>query len=201
MLFFLLTFGLVDFGYALFQYSSATKAAQLGARMAAVSDPVWKELTSVPDPGVPGSPWTTDYDVLCKGTNASGSAGTCTGTVPSGVTRTYCPTRMKNLVFGRGQTTCGAVGTDGDPGMCDIFERITPENVEVTYEHTGLGFAGRPSGPVPTITLTLTGLTYQFFALSGLMGFGDVTMPDFKVTMTGEDLSALAPGAAAPSCP
>jgi len=203
ILFFMLTFGLVEFGYLLFQWNSASKAAQLGARLAAVSDPVWKELvTDVTDPGTPGGAWTTDYNVSCQGTNASGSAGTCTGTAPAAVkSKTYCPTRMKNLVFGRGNTSCGTIGTDGDPGMCDVFERITPQNVRVTYQNTGLGFAGRPGGPVPTITVSLTGLTFQFFALGALLNFGDVTMPDFKVTMTGEDLSALAPGAAAPACP
>jgi hypothetical protein len=99
---------------------------------------------------------------------------------------------MQRLVFGRGNTTCGTIGTDSDPGMCDIFERITPANVRVNYENTGLGFAGRPGGPVPTITLSVTGLTYQFVALGDLLGLGNVTMPDFKVTMTGEDLSAAA---------
>jgi hypothetical protein len=193
VLFFMLTFGLVEFGYLLFQWNSATKALQYGARMAAVSDPVWTELPTVTDTGTPGGPWTANYNVTCTGTNATGSAGTCTGTVPSGVSRTYSAVDMQRLVYGRGGgTTCGTIGTDGDPGMCDIFERITPENVNVTYSNTGLGFAGRPGGPVPTVTVTLTGLTYQFFALGALLGFGDVTLPDFKVTMTGEDLSAAA---------
>jgi hypothetical protein len=188
VMFFLLTFGLVEFGYLLFQWNSAAKAAQLGARMAAVSDPVWTGLPGLTDSGTPGGPWTTAYDVTCHGTNATGSAGECGGSSAE-----YAATAMQSLVFGRGGgTTCGTIGTDGDPGMCDVFERITPENVNITYQNTGLGFASRPGGPVPTITLTLTGLTYQFVALGGLLGFEDVTMPDFKVTMTGEDLSAAA---------
>ena len=189
LLFFLLTFGLVEFGYLLFQYNSATKAAQYGARMAAVSDPVWSPLITLTSTGTPGGPWQTAYSVTCHGTNASGSSGSCSGTASGN----YSASAMQNLVFGRGQTTCGTIGADGDPGMCDIFDRITPENVSVQYSNTGLGFAGRPGGPVPTITVTLTGLTYQFFALGALLGFGDVTMPDFKVTMTGEDLKVAAP--------
>jgi hypothetical protein len=193
VLFFLLTFGLVEFGFLLYQWNSATKAAQLGARMAAVSNPVWAPLTTLASTGTAGGPWTTNYNVSCQGTNASGSSGSCNGTVPSGIQLTYNGSNMQRLVFGRGQTTCGTIGTDGDAGMCDVFWRITPQNVRVNYRHTELGFAGRPGGPVPTVTLTITGLTYQFFALSGLMGFGEITMPDFTVTMTGEDLNAAAP--------
>ena len=37
--------------------------------------------------------------------------------------------------------------------MCQIFSRIKPENVVVEYVHTGLGYAGRPGGPIPTIRL------------------------------------------------
>jgi hypothetical protein len=188
VMFFLLTFGLVEFGYLLFQWNSAAKAAQFGARMAAVSDPVWTALLGLTDSGTPGGPWTTAYNVTCRGTNATGSSGQCGGSSAE-----YDSTAMQRLVFGRGGgTTCGAIGTDGDPGICDVFERITPENVNITYQNTGLGFASRPGGPVPTITLTLTGLTYQFIGLEGLLGFEEITMPDFKVTMTGEDLSAAA---------
>jgi len=185
VLFFLLTFGLVEFGFLLFQWNSAAKAAQFGARMAAISDPVWTPLTTLTSTGTAGGPWQTAFNVTCNGTNASGSNGTCGGS-----TTEYDPAAMQLLVFGRGGgTTCGPVGPDGDPGMCDLFERITPQNVNIRYQNTGLGFAGRPGGPVPTVTLSLTGLTYQFFALGDLLGFGDVTMPPFTVTMTGEDLS------------
>jgi hypothetical protein len=186
VLFFLLTFGLVEFGYLLYQYNSAAKAAQVGARLAAVSDPVWTPLTTLTSSGTPGSAWQTNYNVTC-----GGSSQTCSGT-SAGAALTYGSAAMQRIVYGRGQTTCGVVGTDGDAGMCDIYDRITPQNVQIEYQNTGLGFAGRPGGPVPTITLTLTGLTYQFFGLAGLMGFNTITMPDFKVTMTGEDLSAAA---------
>ena len=40
LMFFMLTFGMVEFSYMFWQYNSASKAAQVGARLAAVSDPV-----------------------------------------------------------------------------------------------------------------------------------------------------------------
>jgi hypothetical protein len=182
LFFFVLTFGLVEFGYMFWQYNSAAKAAQVGARLAAVSDPVWSELLTLEDPGTPGGPWTTDYEVVCSGEDQA-----CGGEPGE-----YDATAMQRLVDGR-DNICGAVGADGYPGMCDMFERIAEENVIVTYSHTGLGFAGRPGGPVPTITLRLTGLTFDFVALGDLLGLGPITMPDFLVTMTGEDLNAAAP--------
>ena len=196
MLFLLLTFGLVDFGNMFWQYNSAAKAAQLGARLAAVSDPVWDGLPTLADSGgTPGGPWQTNYSVTCTGTNASGSSGTCTGN-SSG---SYSAAAMQCLVFGRAagggcDTQCVETGMDGEAGLCDRFNRIRPTNVSITYSHTGLGFSGRPGGPVPTITLSLTGLTFNFVAIGTLRGVSNVlTMPDFKVTMTGEDLNRAAP--------
>jgi hypothetical protein len=182
LLFFLITFGLVEFGYMFWQYNSASKAAQLGARMAAVSNPVWTDLSTLTDSGTAGGPWTTDYDTVCDG-----DAEECNGDQDQ-----YDSAAMGRLVDGR-DGACGAVGSDRDPGMCDVFNRITSANVIVTYSHTGLGFAGRPGGPVPTITLQLTGLTFEFVALGDLLGLEPITMPDFLVTMTGEDLNAAAP--------
>jgi hypothetical protein len=46
---------------------------------------------------------------------------------------------------------------------------------------------------VPTVTMQLTGLQFEFLALGDLLGLQPITMPPFTVTMTGEDLSRLAP--------
>jgi hypothetical protein len=190
-LFLLLTFGLVEFGNMFWQYNSAAKAAQLGARLAAVSNPVWGELPNLESTGTPGSAWEVDYTVSCDGDSED-----CDGTF----TGDYDDVAMDCLVFGRSEsdppcdTECNPAGIDaGEAGMCDRFGRIAPENVIVTYSHTGLGFAGRPGGPVPTITLQLTGLQFEFLALGDLLDLPPITMPPFTVTMTGEDLSRLAP--------
>ncbi|HET6156703.1 MAG TPA: TadE/TadG family type IV pilus assembly protein [Dongiaceae bacterium] len=189
VLFFLLTFGLVEFGYMLFQWNSVSKAAQRGARLAAVSDPVWTPLTTLTSTGTAGAAWETAYNVTCQGTNATGSTGQCSGTSSTG----YAAAAMQRLVFGPGGgTTCSATSATHAAGMCNFFGAIKPENVQINYRSTGLGFVGRPGGPVPTVALTVTGIPFQFIALGALLGFGDITMPDFTVTMTGEDLSAAA---------
>src|SRR5262249_8538091 len=160
LLFFLLTFGITEFGYMLWQYNSAAKAAQLGARLAAVSNPVWQELAGVTDDGTPGAVWTKDFDVTC--TN-----GGCTGD-DAGARLTFDSNAMQCLVYGRNpdrdppcDNQCAETGIDGENGICDRFPYLTEENVSVEYRFTGLGFAGRPGGPVPTITLRLTGLTFR----------------------------------------
>ena len=200
LLFFTLTFGITEFGYLLWQYNSAAKAAQVGARVAAVSDPIWSALPDLTDDaGSPGGVWLTDYAVECSRNDTDcASIGSDEVDLGDG----YSVDAMNCLVFGRqaGEELC-KTACDSDPGtdeqgMCNYFHRIATDadaDVVVTYSHTGMGFSGRPGGPVPTITLQLTGLTFEFFALGGLMGFDEITMPDFKVTMTGEDLNVAAP--------
>jgi TadE-like protein len=176
-LFFVLTGGLVDFALAIYQWNSASKAVQLGARLAAVSNPVssdLKTLTGLEGGALPGDPFPA-FVRVCSGASQSCSGGTYDGAA------------MDTLVYGRGQANCGTIGADQFAGMCDVFSRIQPQNVIVTYRQTGLGFAGRPGGPVPTITVELTGLTFNFVFLSSLLG--PITMPAMKTTATGEDLS------------
>lgn len=179
-LLFVVTGGLIDFAYGFYQWNSATKALQQGARLASISDPVdsslkgWDGLNV--SGTVPGGPFPS-FKRVCRG-----ASQTCDG-------GSYDSAAMNTIVFGRGQTTCGTVGTDRAPAICDIFARIRPANVIITYEQTGLGFAGRPGGPVPTITVEFTNLQFQFVFLNGLLGFEPITMPAMKTTATGEDLS------------
>ena len=100
---------------------------------------------------------------------------------------------LNTIVYGRGSNACGDSTTLYTTGMCDIFPRIAPANVEIIYEQTGLGYAGRPGGPVPTITVRLQNITFEFFFLGGLLGFGNLTIPPMSTTITGEDLSSSAP--------
>jgi hypothetical protein len=76
--------------------------------------------------------------------------------------------------------------------MCDIFSRIATANVKVVYTQTGLGFAGRTGGPVPTITVSLQNLPFQFFFLNGLRGFQPINISPATTTTTGEVLSSAA---------
>ena len=182
--FFIVLFGVVEFANVFYQWNAATKAVQLGARLAAVSNPVANDLstlTGLSNSVLPGDPMPA-FDRVCTSTNASGTAGTCTN-------GTYSAAAMQTIVFGRGKTACATPTSNRDVGMCNLFTRVAPQNVIVRYQYTKLGYAGRPGGPVPTITVSLRNLTYDFVMIGGLAGLGPISLPSFATTVTGEDLN------------
>jgi Flp pilus assembly pilin Flp len=189
MVVFLLVLGFVDFGYALYQWNAASKAVQVGARLAAVSNPVDSSLETFTglDPGdpahdEPGEP-SASYERSCDGEDE-----TCSND------GTYNADSMERIVFGTDGVCGEPVSADNlRRGMCDVFWRIQPENVVVDYLHSGLGFVTRPDGPVPTIRVSLKDLTFQFFFLGDLLGLGDMTIPTMASTITGEDLARCWP--------
>jgi len=190
-IFLLFAFGSVDFLYGYYQWTAATKAVEVGARLAAVSDPVASGLNTIPAGALSstvflGDPM-PDFEVTCSGAGAGTctcTRGTCTGF------GAYSATAMNTLLFGRGSSRCDDATLYYQAGMCDILRQITAANVKVVYSQTGLGFAGRAAGPVPTITVSLQGLNFHFLFLNGLLGFADITMPPFATTITGEALNS-----------
>lgn len=169
--------GSVDFLFALYQWNAASKAVQVGARIAATSNPVasgFRTITGMEgglDPGDPTPAGT--YTVR----SCAGSTGSCTG--GSG----YDAAAMSIIVSGR----CAAA-TNYCLGMNKVFPRVQAQHVVVSYESTGLGYAGRPGGPVPTISVSLQNLMFQFYFLN----FATIPIPGLA-TVTGEDLSLSAP--------
>ena len=68
--FFIILFGVVEFANVYYQWNAATKAVQLGARLAAVSDPVSDDLTEADMSGLsssvlPGDPM-PDFDCALR---------------------------------------------------------------------------------------------------------------------------------------
>jgi hypothetical protein len=191
---FVFILGSIEFLFALFQWNAATKAVQIGARIAAVSDPVAAGLDNLSLAVVsaavpPGGPMPV-FTITCDGATASctcNTVGACPGVGG------YDPNAMNTIVYGRGSSSCSDATSFYDTGMCDIFSRIGPANVVIVYTQTGLGYAGRPGGPVPTITISIQNLPFQFFFLSGLRGFKDIPIPALTTSITAEDLSSRAP--------
>lgn len=158
-----LTFAILEFGNLTYQWLVAEKATEMGVRFAVTATMV---ATGVPDCGVA----------------TAAAAGT--------------PCRLVAGAIGWQRTcTSGAGGCDATAfgaivqQMQLVYPRIAAGNVTVQYVGTGLGFVGRGS-PVPNVTVSLTGLTFDFVVLNGLLGLGRITMPDFRATLTGEDLSS-----------
>src|SRR5882757_3773545 len=193
---FVLILGSVDFLFAFYQWNAAAKAAQVGARIAAVSDPVARGLDGLSTGVVstslrPGSAMPS-FTVTCDGGTATCSCnGACKGVAG------YNATAMQTIVFGRGSKACGDATSSYSAGMCDIFDRITPANVRIVYTQpaapAGLGYVGRPGGPVPTIKVSLQNMPLRFFFLGDLWGFRNIQIPSATTTMTGEDLYSCSP--------
>jgi hypothetical protein len=191
LVFFVFILGSIDFLYAFFQWNAAAKALQLGARIAAVSDPVADglnnlSLTAANASNVLGAAM-PPFEVRCEGATIS---CTCTGFCEG--LRGYDGRAMNTIVFGRGSSACSGARSLYYAGMCDIFPRITPDNVVIVYAQTGRGYVGRPNGPAPTITITLQHLRFQFFFLAGVLGLNAVDIPA-TISVSGEDLASSAP--------
>ncbi|MER8411582.1 TadE/TadG family type IV pilus assembly protein [Mesorhizobium sp. M1342] len=186
-----LTLGFVDFGYAWYQWNGATKAVQVGARMASISAPIAPGIAAAGTATTPGDPIPLgNYDYTCNGAT---SACTCAGA--GCVAATFTPANFNRIFRGdaTGVGTCPALAAGQRPGMCHFFPLLQPANVVVRYAATGLGYQTRPGGSVPTITVRLQNVTFQFFFLGGLLGFGNVTMPSMLSTVTGEDMKSTWP--------
>src|SRR5262245_43270268 len=193
---FVFVLGSIDFLFAFYQWNVATKAVQVGARIAALSDTDANWLNSLSALVVSASLRPASamprFTITCDGGTATCSChGACIGVAG------YNATAMQTIVFGRGSKACGDATSSYSAGMCDVFDRITPANVRIVYTQpaapAGLGYAGRPGGPVPTIKVSLQNIPFRFFFLGGLLGFRDIQIPNAATTMTAEDLYSCSP--------
>jgi len=189
-LLFALVLGFVDFGNAFYQWNEATKAVQIGARLASISDPVATNLTAAAPTTTPGSPVVAGAygPFACSYT---GTAGSCTNG------GTFNATNFSRIFRGDTAVTnddaCPALAANQRPGMCHFFRGLRRDNVVITYAATGLGYQTRLGGPVPTITVSLKNRTFQFFFIGGLLRLGNITMPSMLSTVTGEDMKSTSP--------
>ena len=164
MLLMILTFGIMDMGYALWQWNNAEKAGQFGARLAAVSTPLAPGLATFEC----GTTATTAGQRCTAGGNSFGIV-TCTSTGCDG--------------YGFSQPEADRLLAR----MQLIFPRIQAENLIVEYEDLQLAFDGRGS-PVATVTVRIVNMNFEFLILNALLGFTPIPMPEFRTTLTTEDL-------------
>jgi Flp pilus assembly protein TadG len=191
-LFLLLTMGFVDFAHAFYRWNSASKAVQVAARMASISDPVATALTVRPWGGsTPGAPTGAYGPYECVG-----GASTCIKL--GGGEGTPLIAANFNRIF-RGDTDASDPNSDAcNPptgtqrrGLCHFLPGIRRENVVITYTGSGLGYQGRAAGAVPTITVELRNVNFQFFFVGPLLDIANaITMPTMLSTVTGEDMKA-----------
>lgn len=161
----LLTFAVMDMGYALWQWNNAEKAAQIGARLAVVSTPIASGLANYDC----GNDTTAAGQPCSQGGNNFGAV-TCT------------------------MTSCTGFGFSQDEAdrllarMRKIFPQMQADNLVVEYQDLSLAFDGRGS-PVGSVTVRIVDMSFDFLLLDSLIGAETISMPEFTTTLTSEDLS------------
>lgn len=170
----LFIFGTIDVGRLMWEWNRAEKATQMGVRFAAVTDIVPSGLVSYD--------FTTQANVVqgeslspalfpgvsCTGT-ASTAACTCKGTCVFPLTSNA--TAFNNIVT----------------RMRRMEGRITPANVVIDYDYSGLGFAGNPYGPdvAPIVTVRIRDM--EFESIVGQLFGGVIDKEGFASSLTLED--------------
>lgn len=180
-----LLLGFVDFGYLFYQWNAAAKAAQVGARLAAISTPVANS-------SILSTATTTDLSLVGVEMAPGSYSFTCTSTACSGNgTPGFNQTAFNEVYYGD-DGVCQGASNPGRPGMCDVFPGLSASQVKIEYVATGLGFWTRPGGAVPTVRVSIVNHPFQFLFLGGLLG-SSITMPNMLSTVTGEDLDSASP--------
>lgn len=160
---------IIELGMMMTQWNLFTKAAQIGARKLVVSEPMM-------DQGSFNAEFAFDST---KGGEVIRPDATerisCAGTA--------CPeAKMDWLLNGSG------VPNPAWRGIRRVYGGIDPEHITVTYETSGLGYEGRPTGPVVSVKLEIDGDAFEIPVVSALMDLGDIDFPSINASATSEDL-------------
>jgi len=156
----------VEFGFLLHQWNSGAKAMQMGVRKLIVTEPVTSDF----------------YDVFSFNDNETGelinaSAGV-SSTCGAGTGNVCDATIMERIVEGNGAWK----------GLQAYFPALLVEDIRVTYERNGLGYEGRPDGPVVSVRMELIRGSINLPITSSVLNLLDIEFPPFAVTATSEDL-------------
>ena len=173
-----LTIAAFEVCYGFFQWNAAQQSARVGARLAATSAPVSNQLltmTGMENGERAGQPM-PDYFHSCSGATQSCSAGSYNSMV------------LSEIVYGPDNDGTCAATSRARRGMCDLFSQVRPENIELSYQSSGLGRTGNPASPAPLITLTLTDLEFEFAVLRYFTPRSIRQMPPVTVTVVAEDM-------------
>src|SRR5258708_18236043 len=114
-----LALGAIDFLLLFYQWKAAATAVQIGARLAAFSDPVASGLNNlsqaVVSASVPPGAAMPHFVVTCDGRTAN---CTCNGVNACGGMKGYNGAAMNNIFFGRGSLSRSDSKSCGGVGMC-----------------------------------------------------------------------------------
>ena len=162
-IFIVLILGTVDVSYMLYEWALANKAAYVGARKAVVSNPIASNIIQ-PDYIY------TPAQLLQLGQSCFDPATGATNT-------TNCPSSLISVCNAPTSNNDCTNGGGWDPAafttilnaMKQVFPRLAPENVQISYRTNGLGFVDRPGGLPMNVTVSIQCMTHQFFFIDALI--------------------------------
>lgn len=177
-----MTFAIVEFSIALWQYNATVKANFQGVRYAVQSNPVASALTTynavLDDDLQPGQSLTLpNFTVRCTAASCTCVAGDCSGIG----------------ALDHDAAAFNAIVAAMRPVVPFVSVEELTERVFVEYDHVGLGFAGRPGADiVPIVSVGMTNHTYDFIAMQAF-GFSSWPIAVGRATMPAEDMDSTWP--------
>lgn len=163
----ILLFGIIDAGRYMWTINRAEKAAQMGNRMAVVTDFVSSDIGD-------------DYLGQCSTPLGQGDP------IPADCFSTITCSKPGGTVT----CTSGTVDQAAFDTVLDRMRLFMPEiadgNVQIIYSPSGLGYAGDPNGPdlAPLVTVRLSGLSFRPIVT---LAFATVGLPEVRSSLTFED--------------
>lgn len=165
----LFLFGIMDVGYYAWAINQGEKATQMGARWAVTTNLVPSGLVNYSFASAGSVPQGTVVPISAfPGLTCTSTACTCKGQCAFGTARN------------------GAAFDAIVARMKDFKANVQPENVQIDYDWSGLGYSGDPNGPdvAPIVTVRLIDMEHR--PLFGLL-IGSVDLPEFAYSLTSED--------------
>jgi Flp pilus assembly protein TadG len=207
----LVILGSVDAALLMFDWSSATKATYVGARTAALTDPVAKATHFNLSSYTAQSTYSGRYCFDASNGNAD----------PKAACPTFSFSCTGDTTAGGGSCTGSSASAFDKAAFKTIFDsvqqaypyrKLDPRQVKVSYATTNLGFVGQQSftgayGELPmNVSVELRCITHQFFFVTPFLQWAfpslpqacngittgtedGITMPPFYTTLPSEDLA------------
>ena len=159
--------GIIDVGRYMWAINRAEKAAQMGVRLAVVTDYVSSAIGA-------------SYVGSCSPALQPGDS------IPPGCFTTITCSRAGSTVSCTSGTANAAAFNRVLARMDAIYPEISPGDLQVIYSDSGVGYAGNPSGPdvAPLVTVRLSGMRFEPIALFSL---ASVALPEVRSSLTFED--------------
>jgi Flp pilus assembly protein TadG len=198
----LVALGTLDVAFMLWDWAQANRAAFAGARRAVVLDPVATGVTQLNYTTAGTQLGQPCFNPATGAANTTSNCPTVTTVCTPAATGGSC---TNNYTWNETAFTNPNANAPQMEGIFDkmreFFPRLQRQNVEISYQTTGLGFVGRPDGLPMNVTVSIRCMTHEFYFLGGLMNWAFAapagcpagtpagwSIPSFATTLPSEDM-------------